>query len=292
MSVNGSQHSINASVMKRKPQLQCGDEALKMCGLCKSTHFLAHYLCVIYRSTEAGYTWAIRKSNILVCHDKVIKNDKVPKKNSSGAEKRQERQNYHLVRGPGGLPHPCYYAGCQLLPCVWMLPDAATSFPQLLFFLYGANFAMSVHEGHEDRHGRKVCNLYHPWSNHLGLLPRLSCAMSHHQPLLRTQHPNEGQPQLLSTQDKNVKWPFVELTGRTKAPPATGLLVPHRLLLRFENLNSWWCISCFGRNTSEGTSCLFICLTKQLLIIIWRQHPIATPACTQWTELRKKFMAE
>lgn len=141
-------------------------------------------------------------------------------------------------------------AFCLDTPICWYL------FPSTPLLLMWNKFCMSVHEAHEDRYGRKVCNLYHPSSNHLGLVPGWTVPCHTISFSSGTQHPNDGWPQLPSIQDKNVKWPCVEAMGRTKAPLVTVLLVPHHHMLRFQNLNSCWCISCFGRKTSEGASCL------------------------------------
>lgn len=96
-------------------------------ALCKSTHLLAQKMH-IYRSKATGYAWAIRKINILACHNKIIKGDKVhEKENSSGVERIKERWHPQLVRLPGGYPHPCHHTGCWPLPYVRTSPETTTA---------------------------------------------------------------------------------------------------------------------------------------------------------------------
>lgn len=82
------------------------------------------------------------------------------------------------------------------------------------------------------------------------------------------QHPNEGQVQLPSIHNKNVNLPFVEKASRTKAP-LTAVLLLHFICWGFKILIP---DGAFLALEERLQKCLFMCLIRQLLIIIRRQY--------------------
>lgn len=103
----------------------------------------------------------------------------IRKKNSSGVEKRRERWHQHLVRLPGGYPHPRHRAGCRPLPCVWTSPDTATvSLNSFVTYNFAFQPMKPIGIGLAGGSGDPSCNFYRSPSSHFARLPQLRRATS------------------------------------------------------------------------------------------------------------------
>lgn len=178
----------------------------------------------------------------------------------------------------------------------WLLTTALCSdvprdchcFSQLLPYLHGANFAFHcmkpIRISLEGRSGDHSCHFCCSPSSPFTHLPELCPATPSASPLVHaasscqgaaaaSQHPRRKMPAMTFCEGNRQNRSAPCQIAFDPVPSPTAVLKCQQFLLVHFWLQS--------EDFSRSILCLFIYLTRQLLLIFWRQHPIATPACTQ-----------